>query len=38
MQARYMEDALYMDLTEWRKRPPFHRFIENAAHLIGPLL
>ena len=38
MQARYIEDSEMMDLNEWRKRPKIQRFIENAAHLVGPLL
>jgi len=38
MQAKYMEDCEMMDLTDWRSRPATQRFIENAAHLVGPLL
>ena len=38
MQKGYLENCLILDLEEWRKRPPIRRFIENAAHLAGPLL
>ncbi|MBW1783327.1 MAG: cardiolipin synthase [Deltaproteobacteria bacterium] len=38
MQARYMEDTEILDLAEWRSRPAIQRFVENAAHLVGPLL
>jgi len=38
MQAKYMEDSEMMDLNEWRKRSKTQRFVENAAHLVGPLL
>ena len=38
MQKRYLEKCRILDLEEWRKRPRIKRFIENAAHLAGPLL
>jgi cardiolipin synthase len=38
MQAKYIEDSEMMDLNEWRKRSKTQQFIENAAHLVGPLL
>ena len=38
MQAKYIEDSEMMDLKEWRKRSKTQQFIENAAHLVGPLL
>lgn len=38
MQDGYVENAGFMDLTEWRTRGAFQRLVENAAHLIGPLL
>ncbi|MEE9402975.1 MAG: cardiolipin synthase [Desulfobacteria bacterium] len=38
MQTKYIEDSEMMNLIEWRRRPSIQRFIENAAHLIGPLL
>jgi cardiolipin synthase len=38
MQAVYMAAGEIVDLTEWRRRPAIHRFVENAAHLVGPLL
>ena len=38
MQTKYIEDSEMMDLIEWKKRPAIQRFVENAAHLVGPLL
>ena len=38
MQAKYIEDSEMMDLNVWRKRSKTQQFIENAAHLVGPLL
>jgi len=38
MQAKYMAEAEFVDLTEWRNRRAIQRFMENAAHLVGPLL
>jgi cardiolipin synthase len=38
MQTQYIEGAEMMNLVEWRKRPVVQRFVENTAHLIGPLL
>ncbi len=38
MQKGYLEDCHILNLEEWRKRPPIRRFMENAAHLAGPLL
>jgi cardiolipin synthase len=38
MQAGYVENALMMDVAQWRSRPATQRFVENAAHLVGPLL
>jgi len=38
LQAGYMEKALLLDLNQWRKRKATQRFLENAAHLVGPLL
>jgi cardiolipin synthase len=38
MQTKYIKNSEIMDLVEWEKRPSIHRFIENAAHLVGPLL
>jgi cardiolipin synthase A/B len=38
MQEGYMENALTTDLTQWRERRAAQRFVENAAHLLGPLL
>lgn len=38
MQTQYIEGAEMMNLVEWRKRPVVQQFVENAAHLIGPLL
>jgi len=38
MQAGYMADGEVVDLAEWRKRPAIQRFVENASHLVGPLL
>jgi len=38
MQAGYMENALMMNLAQWRNRRATQRFVENAAHLVGPLL
>jgi len=38
MQAGYMADAEFVNLAEWRNRRATQRFVENAAHLLGPLL
>ena len=38
MQNGYLEKCRILDLEEWRKRPSVRRFVENAAHLAGPLL
>lgn len=38
MQAGYIEDSEIMELDQWRSRSRFQRFVENTAHLVGPLL
>ena len=38
MQEGYLMDAGILDLKEWQARPAIHRFLENTAHLVGPLL
>ena len=38
MQNGYLENCRILDIEEWRKRSSFRKFIENAAHLAGPLL
>jgi len=38
MQTGYMANGDMACLTEWRERPALQRFVENAAHLVGPLL
>ena len=34
----YLEQSDYVDLAAWEKRPSWHRYLENAAHLTSPLL
>jgi cardiolipin synthase A/B len=38
MQMAYLQDTGTVDLAEWRQRRLGQRFVENAAHLVGPLL
>jgi cardiolipin synthase A/B len=38
LQARYEEDALPLDLTEWRRRGRLRRLVDNSARLASPLL
>lgn len=38
MQTQYIEDADEIDLTAWRARPMYRRFVDNTAQLLGPLL
>lgn len=34
----YLEQSDYVDPSIWAKRPAWHRYLENAAHLTSPLL
>ena len=34
----YLAQSDYVDLQAWIKRPAWHRYLENAAHLTSPLL
>jgi cardiolipin synthase len=34
----YLEKSEYVDLETWIKRPHWHHYLENAAHLTSPLL
>ena len=34
----YLAQSDYVDLKAWTKRPAWHRYLENAAHLTSPLL
>jgi cardiolipin synthase len=34
----YLEKSDYVDLDSWLKRPRWHHYLENAAHLTSPLL
>ena len=34
----YLEKSDYVDLDVWSKRPRWHHYLENAAHLTSPLL
>jgi cardiolipin synthase len=34
----YLEQSDYVDPQAWEKRPAWHRYLENAAHLTSPLL
>jgi cardiolipin synthase len=34
----YLEKSDYVDLDAWSKRPQWHHYLENAAHLTSPLL
>ncbi|MBU3628097.1 cardiolipin synthase [Polynucleobacter sp. AP-Reno-20A-A9] len=34
----YLEKSDYVDPKAWAKRPRWHRYLENAAHLTSPLL
>jgi cardiolipin synthase len=34
----YLEQSDYVDPKAWAKRPAWHRYLENAAHLTSPLL
>ncbi len=34
----YLEQSDYVDPSVWAKRPAWHRYLENAAHLTSPLL
>lgn len=34
----YLEQSDYVDLVAWKKRPSWHRYLENAAYLTSPLL
>ena len=34
----YLEKSDYVDLDTWSKRPQWHHYLENAAHLTSPLL
>ncbi len=38
MQSGYMAESTMAGIAEWKERPAFQRFVENAAHLVGPLL
>jgi cardiolipin synthase len=38
MQTSYLSDSYEIHLDEWRKRPHWHVFRDNAAQLLGPLL
>jgi len=38
MQAGYIGQACLVELDQWRNRKAAQRFLENAAHLVGPLL
>ena len=34
----YLEKSTYVDLEIWIRRPRWHHYLENAAHLTSPLL
>jgi len=34
----YLKQSDMVNLAKWEKRPRWHRFVENAAHLTSPLL
>jgi cardiolipin synthase len=34
----YLEQSDYIDRVVWAKRPSWHHYLENAAHLTSPLL
>jgi cardiolipin synthase len=34
----YLDKSDYVTLDEWSKRPQWHHYLENAAHLTSPLL
>ena len=34
----YLEKSEYVDLEHWIRRPRWHHYLENAAHLTSPLL
>ena len=34
----YLEQSEYVDFKTWSKRPRWHHYLENAAHLTSPLL
>jgi cardiolipin synthase len=34
----YLDQSKYVDPSAWAKRPAWHRYLENAAHLTSPLL
>jgi cardiolipin synthase len=34
----YLEQSEYVDFKAWSKRPRWHHYLENAAHLTSPLL
>ncbi|HFD81139.1 MAG TPA: cardiolipin synthase [Gammaproteobacteria bacterium] len=38
MQFRYLADSSCLDADEYRSRPLSRRFLENAVHLVAPLL
>lgn len=37
-QHRYLAESDPLDLDQWRRRPALHRYVENAAALLSPLL
>ena len=34
----YLNESDFIDMTTWAKRPRWHHYLENAAHLTSPLL
>lgn len=38
MQTSYIDQSTEVTLTEWRRRPLWHIFVDNSAQLLGPLL
>lgn len=38
LQYSYLTDSTQLELDSWRKRPAWHRLVENTFRLIGPIL
>jgi len=38
LQQEYLTHCVFVDPDDWRGRPAHHRFAEDAARLVGPLL
>jgi cardiolipin synthase len=38
LQERYLQQSVWLDAEQWRKRPIALRFLENLAQLLSPLL